>query len=108
MSVNYKVTPEYVAAAAASCNSTADEIQGQLAELKSYVVNLEQVWQGVAANTFQVYMQEYDVYSAMLHQALTDIGSGLNGNQVNYQGSEQTNLNNIQKLESELPPARLG
>jgi WXG100 family type VII secretion target len=108
MSVNYKVTPEYVSAAAASCNNTADEIQGQLAELKSYVINLEEVWQGVASNTFQIYMREYDVYSAMLHQALTDIGSGLNGTEVNYRGSEQANLNNIHKLESELPPARLG
>jgi len=105
---NYKVTPEEVAAAATSCNNTAETVQTQLASLKAYVVNLENSWQGVAYNTFQIFMQEYDTYANMLHQALTSIGSGLIGTEANYRSSEEANLNNIRTLQGELPPARLG
>ncbi|WP_227025095.1 WXG100 family type VII secretion target [Streptomyces tsukubensis] len=103
----YQVTPAEVSFAAASCDATATEVATQLATLRTYVVNLEASWQGVAAVTFQNLMQEYDVYSKMLHEALTDIGSGLRGNYVNYSESEQANLNSIKAIQAGLPSANL-
>ncbi|MDN3357282.1 WXG100 family type VII secretion target [Actinomadura sp. DC4] len=113
--VTYKVTPEYLSNAATSTTNTATEIDGILAQIRSYVVSLEASWQGVAYNTFQTLMAEYDIYAKMLHDSLTDIASGLRGNYVNYTESEQTNINNLQSLDSSLPaggrtigPANLG
>ncbi len=105
---NFQATPQDISQAAASCDSTAQEIQGQLASLKSYVVGLEAWWGGIAANTFQELMALYDTYSAMLNQALTDIGSGLRGNFVNYTDSEHANLNKVNVLLTELQGANLG
>ncbi|MFF9479612.1 WXG100 family type VII secretion target [Streptomyces sp. NPDC014733] len=104
----FQVTPELVAQAAVSCDNTAADVEVKLQNLKSYVISLEESWQGIAHNTFQIYMAEYDTYAQMLHNALTDIASGLRGNEVNYRESEQDNLNRIKSLQSELPTARLG
>jgi WXG100 family type VII secretion target len=105
---DFKVTPEQISDAAASCDSTAAQIQGQLADLKNYVVNLEGWWQGVAQDTFQALMQEYDIYSRMINDALTDIASGLRGNYVNYGDAEQQNINSINTIEAGLSNANLG
>jgi WXG100 family type VII secretion target len=99
---DFQVTPEYVSQAAASCKSTATEIQEQLASLQNYIVQLEGWWQGIAANTFQELMTEYSTYSAMLYNALTDIGSGLTGNYVNYTDTEQANVNTITSIQNSL------
>ena len=106
---DFRATPQDIANASASCNSTAQNVQEQLASLKTYVVNMENWWQGVAATTFGELMQEYDTYSTMLHNALVDIGSGLNGNFVNYHDSEQANVNSINLIQNELglPPVNL-
>ncbi|MFC4033950.1 WXG100 family type VII secretion target [Streptomyces polygonati] len=103
----YQVTPEEVTTAAASCDSTAATVQEQLATLKSYVVDLEASWQGIAATTFQGLMAEYDTFSTMLHDALTDIASGLRGTYVNYSESEQTNIKTITTIQSGLSSANL-
>lgn len=97
-----QVTPEYVSQAAASCKSTANEIQEQLASLQNYIVQMEGWWQGIASNTFQELMTEYSTYSAMLYNALTDIGSGLSGNYVNYTDTEQANVNTITSIQNSL------
>ncbi|MCW2944019.1 MAG: hypothetical protein JWR24_736 [Actinoallomurus sp.] len=103
--VTYRVTPEYLAQAATNTDQTAAEIDAVLAQIKSYVVNLESSWQGIAQQQFQVLMQEYDIYAKMLHDALTGISSGLRGNYVNYRDSEQTNINNLNALGAEIPAA---
>jgi WXG100 family type VII secretion target len=105
--VDFKVTPEEVANGATSCDRTATEIQGQLATLKSYVVNLEAIYHGVAATTFQALMTDYDIYANMLHNALVDIGSGLRGNYVNYTDTENQNINNLLPIHGDIPGARL-
>ncbi|MER6267777.1 WXG100 family type VII secretion target [Streptomyces sp. 900105755] len=105
---DFKVTPEYISEAAASCDSKAAEIQGQLTDLKNYVTGLEDSWQGIAQTTFQALMQEYDIYSRMLHDALTDIAGGLRGNYVNYSDAEQQNINSINTIEAGLSNANLG
>lgn len=101
--VTYRVTPEYLSNAATSTDSTASEIDAILGQLRAYVLNLEASWQGVAYNTFQTLMAEYDVYAKMLHDSLTEIASGLRGNYVNYTESEQTNVSNIRALDATLP-----
>jgi WXG100 family type VII secretion target len=101
--VTYRVTPEYLTQAATSTTNTAGEIDTILAQIRSYVVNLEASWQGIAQQTFQTLMAEYDIYAKMLHDSLTDIASGLHGNYVNYTDSEQTNINNLRSLDASLP-----
>ncbi len=53
-------------------------------------------------------MAEWDVYANMLHQALTGISQGLQGNYVNYSESENSAMQKIGQLQAELPPLRLG
>src|SRR5262245_55470868 len=87
--VTYRVTPEYVHNASVDTRNTAGELRTQLAELKTYVNSLEEVWQGIAHNQFQALMAEYDIYANMLHDALEGISNGLQGNYVNYKSTEQ-------------------
>jgi WXG100 family type VII secretion target len=101
--VTYRVTPEYLSNAATSTDNTAAQIDAILAQIRSFVVGLEGSWQGIAYNTFQTLMAEYDIYAKMLHDSLTDIASGLRGNYVNYTESEQTNINNLRSLDAGLP-----
>lgn len=103
----FKAPPEEIAGAAVQCDSTAGSLQDQLATLKSYVISLESVWQGVAADAFQDLMLEYDTYASLLHNALADIASGLRGNFVNYTDTENANKANINHLESDLTGANL-
>src|SRR5690242_13972395 len=93
--VNYAVTPEYLAQARTDTLNTAQRIEEQLGQLKSYVQELESAWGGVARDTFLVLMQDYDIYARMLHDALTDIASGLQGTYANYINSEAQNINNL-------------
>jgi WXG100 family type VII secretion target len=101
--VTYRVTPEYLTGAAASCDSTAQQIDAILTQIRSYVVTLEGEWHGVAQQQFQLLMTDYDLYSRMLHDALTDIGSGLRGTYVNYTDSENTNISNLVGVHGSIP-----
>ena len=103
--LTYNVTPDYVQDAASSCTKTAGEIQTQLATLRSYVVSLEDSWKGIAANQFQTLMQEYDTYSAQLHNALTDIAAGLTSTATNYGDAESASYNNVSGIN--IPTANL-
>jgi WXG100 family type VII secretion target len=98
----FTVTPEYVSQAAASCKSTATNVQEELAGLQGYIEQMEGYWQGIASNTFQELMTEYSTFSAMLYNALTDIGSGLQGNYVNYESTESANINTITAISTAL------
>ncbi|MEV6029088.1 WXG100 family type VII secretion target [Streptomyces sp. NPDC052036] len=100
--MDYKVTPEQIQVAAQSCDGTAKDVADALNNLKSYVVGTEQWWQGIPQNTFQELMQEYDTYATMLHDALTDIASGLRGNFVNYTEAGQSDINSITNLQNSL------
>jgi WXG100 family type VII secretion target len=106
---SFTVTPESLAQAASSCNTTAGDIQSELSGLRGYIVgNMESWWQGPASTAFQELMQDYDVYSGMLYQALTDIAAGLNGNWSNYTDQEQANYQNMTNLQVSLPAPNLG
>lgn len=103
--LDFKVTPAEISTAAANCDSTATELAAQLDSLRQYVMGLEAEWQGIAAQTFTSLMADYQIYSTMLHNALTDIASGLRGNYVNYTDSEDTNIANLQQVGGEIPGA---
>jgi WXG100 family type VII secretion target len=97
-----QVTPEDVSTAASQCSTTAGNIEGQLTQLKLFVSQMEDIWGGVAANTFQELMANYDTYSNMLYNALMDISSGLNGNSANYQENEIANVTSINNVNNAL------
>jgi WXG100 family type VII secretion target len=101
------VTPEMVADAAGSCDMTATEIDSELANLRSYVVQLQGTWHGVAAGQFDTLMHDFDVFGRMLHDALSDIGSGLRGNFHNYVNAEQANISSLLAVNGDIPGANL-
>ncbi|MDQ0757683.1 WXG100 family type VII secretion target [Streptomyces canus] len=80
-------------------------VQAELDALKSYVVAMEANWQGVASNTFQELMREWDMYAAQLQNALLAISNGLDSSADNYIGSEHSNLANLNNVS--LPKANL-
>src|SRR5579871_1705730 len=86
----FKVTPEDVAAAAAYIDGQAADIDGKISALGSYVAGLATYWQGSAHQAFETLMADYRTYALMLHNALTDIASGLRGNYVNYSTAEKS------------------
>jgi WXG100 family type VII secretion target len=104
----FGVLPVEVQTAAKSCGTTADQVQGQLQALKSFVQNLEGEWQGIAAQTFQSLMTDYDIYSTMLENALRDIGQGLTGNYVNYTDAENANISSLVSVNGDIPGGNFG
>jgi WXG100 family type VII secretion target len=101
--VTYHVTPEYLSNAVTNTDNTAAEIDVILTQIRLWVGGLGASWQGVAQQTFQTLMAEYDIYAKMLHESLVDIAAGLRGNYVNYTESEQTNVTNLKSLDATLP-----
>ncbi|MGW1045353.1 WXG100 family type VII secretion target [Streptomyces sp. NPDC002547] len=103
--VYYNTTPAELKSNATDIRNTQEVVQSELDNLKSYVVGLEGVWGGIASNTFQELMQQWDTHAAQLQQALLAIATGLDGSADNYISSEQSNVANIHNVQ--LPPARL-
>ena len=104
---NILVTPEMISDAANSCDITANDLSAELAALKSYVMELQAVWQGVASLQFNQLMTNFDIYARMLNDSLTDIAQGLRGNAVNYVDSEIANINSLVAVNGDIPGARL-
>jgi WXG100 family type VII secretion target len=108
ITTNIRVTPELVHEAAANCTTTAAEIDAQLSALRSYVSSLEEIWRGIAQDTFQELMSDYDIYARMMHDALTDIATGLTTNQFNYVDKEAANIRNLKPVHGTLMPGQPG
>jgi WXG100 family type VII secretion target len=104
----FRVTPELVHDAALSCTSTATEIDAQLSSLRSYVSSLEEIWRGIAQETFQELMHDYDIYARMMHDALTDIATGLTTNHFNYASTEAANIRSLQPVDGAPMPGQPG
>jgi hypothetical protein len=122
--VPFAVTPDGVQDAARSCDQAANDVLTQLGTLKTFVLNLvgeasadlgagagvgagvsagsAYQWMGVTAAQFGEMMNNVQVYSMMLHDALIDIENGLKGNFVNYVNSEADNLAGIQNIDNGL------
>jgi hypothetical protein len=52
-------------------------------------------------------MTDYQNYARRLHDALDAIGSGLQGNFVNYVNMEQENVAGLVPIAGEIPPLNL-
>ncbi len=102
-----RVTPQMVTEAASDCDRTAGEIAAQLASLKSYVMELQAMWHGVASNRFTELMALFDQHARHLNEALTGIAQGLRTNAVNYVTHEEVNVVNLNNISAGLPQARL-
>jgi hypothetical protein len=121
--VPFAVTPDGVQNAALSCDQAANDVLTQLGNLQTFVQNLvgestadlaagagasgvgagsAYQWMGVTAAQFGEMMNNVQVYSMMLHDALIDIENGLKGNFVNYVNSEADNLAGIQNIDNGL------
>ncbi len=100
-----KVTPEYISQAASDCTSAAGDLDQKLAGLKQYVIAMQETWHGVAADTFGQLMTDYDGFARILHDSLVNIGSGLQGNFVNYHDTETTNINSLVAVNGSIPGA---
>ncbi|MEV5151370.1 WXG100 family type VII secretion target [Streptomyces werraensis] len=103
--VLYQTTPQDLKAKATDIRSTERNVQAELDALKSYVVGMEAKWKGIASNTFQELMREWDTYAAQLQTALLAIAAGLDSTAGNYLGSEHSNLTNLNRVS--LPKANL-
>ena len=103
----FGVTPEYIAKAATDAHSTATSIQGELATLQGYVEELGAAWLGVAAGTFQTMMIDAAAYARILHDALDDIGTGLQTNFTNYINMEEDNIAQMAPIANEIPVMNL-
>ncbi|WP_438306678.1 WXG100 family type VII secretion target (plasmid) [Streptomyces sp. HUAS TT11] len=103
--VLYHTTPADLKTKATDIRNTEQTVQAELDALKNYVIGLEAKWKGVASNTFQELMQEWERYAAQLQNALLAIANGLNGTADNYLGSEHSNVANVNRVS--LPKANL-
>lgn len=107
----YKITPEALMAAAIACVDTNEDIQGQLANLRNYVINLQLRWRGMAANAFALLMADYDRHARMLGQALADpndsIASALRHTAMVYEETENANVSHITQTGGYLPTVKL-
>jgi WXG100 family type VII secretion target len=102
-----EVTPQMISTAALDCKNTAGEVDGDLVRLKAYVTEMQGMWHGIAADQWSNLMIDFDTYARMLHDALTNIGLGLDGNAVNYVESEMANINSLVAVNGDIPGARL-
>jgi uncharacterized protein YukE len=101
---DYWVTTQDLEHGAARVKAGAATTQDNLNLLKSFCLGMEHFWTGSAQKQFMLLMQDFDVYSNMLMESLYGIASGMEGNKVNYETTEQANLRNLVGVQ--LPPVR--
>ncbi|WP_306204565.1 WXG100 family type VII secretion target [Actinoplanes sp. RD1] len=94
------VTPEMISDAAVSCDNTAAEIDAELASVRKFVVNLEALWHGTAANNFSNVTYDFDTCGRNLHNALTGIAAGLRRTSTNYVEAETANVSTLTAVDS--------
>ena len=106
----YNVTPEYVQKASVDYFNVSNDVWTQLMALKQFVMGLGAQWLGVSSVQFNELMNNFQVYSQTLHDALIDISEGLRGNYATYVDTEQDNLGNLVAIDGGLggPPADPG
>lgn len=101
---DYWVTPAQLEEAASRTMLTSQNVQDKLMNMHTYIMGLESFWTGSAHQQFLELMNDWNIYSKMLGDALTDIAAGLLGNKVNYEEAEKANMRNL--VQVHLPPAR--
>ncbi|MEU2288333.1 WXG100 family type VII secretion target [Streptomyces sp. NPDC013178] len=102
----YKTTPAELTARAVDIRTTQIYVEGELSALQGYVRDLETAWGGIASQTFQRLMEEWNMHAANLEVALLGIADGLDGNAANYTGAEGAAVTNLSGVQ--IAPAKLG
>lgn len=105
--VLYHATPDDLKAHAQDIASTQHNIMGEVADLRNYVVHMEDMWKGYASNTFQDLMTEWDQFAGKLSEVLGEISTALVGSADNYAKAEHTATNVLSNVSAALPAARL-
>lgn len=105
--VLYHATPDDLKNHAHDIATTQQTIMGEISALRSYVVQMEDIWKGYASNTFQDLMTEWDRYANRLSNVLGEISTALVASADNYAGAEHTNNTLLTNASASMPPARL-
>lgn len=108
MALPVDITPQMLMDGRTSCISTADQIAQELASLRNYVSELAAQWLGVSSQQYVNLMADYNSYGQMLHDALTGIADGLQGNFHNYTTAESTIESQLLTVNGSIPGANLG
>jgi WXG100 family type VII secretion target len=88
---------------AVACQQGAETISGLLGALKNYILGLEGLWGGIAANTFQDMMAQYQADSIQITTALAEIGDKLMANYNNIITTEEANVRTVSSVQNSLP-----
>lgn len=99
---NYGTDFQTMATAAQKVESTNEQVQGQLQQLKNKLDPLQSVWKGGAYASFQSLMERWNQDAKQLNDALRSIGERLKANQQKYQQSEDTNQSSFTSISNRL------
>lgn len=80
-----------IATAVSDTNTTAQQMNQQLDELKTYLGPLVSTWTGQAAADYQVLQNKWHTSAAHLTGILQQISTTLQNSHDNYQTAEQSN-----------------
>ncbi|SEO71558.1 WXG100 family type VII secretion target [Actinacidiphila rubida] len=105
--VLYHATPDDLKDHAHDIATTQQTIIGEIAALRSYAVQMEDIWKGYASNTFQDLMTEWDRFAHRLGNVLGEISTSLVGSADNYARAEHANTTVLSGVSASMPPARL-
>ena len=88
-----KVTFGSLDAAAGSITSSANNVQGQLDDLKQRLAPLVSTWTGQASENYNAHQAKWDQAAADLQQVLAAIGTAVQRASDDYRDGERNNAN---------------
>lgn len=103
----YKVTASELLSAASTCRSTNQEIQAQIARMRSLIDQIEAIYHGPASTQLQALSQQWKGDADQLNLVLSTIADGLTSNANNYVAGEDSASRSLVAVGAALPPARL-
>jgi WXG100 family type VII secretion target len=105
--MKFDVTPDDLLRAAAQCQSTNQQIQGQIGQIERYIQGLMGAYQGPAATQLMQTAMRWAVDALALNLVLDKIATNLRTNAHNYGHGENTNVVNLARIEGTLGAAKL-
>jgi WXG100 family type VII secretion target len=93
--MQFTATPQELMNAAATCQNTNQQIQGQIQRIQAYILDLMGSYQGPAATQLQTISDTWARDASALNAVLDEIAHNLQINANNYSGSEQSNIANL-------------
>ncbi|NHC44035.1 WXG100 family type VII secretion target [Motilibacter aurantiacus] len=85
------VTFSAISQGQADVASTASNLNGQLADLKSYLAPMVSTWTGAAAENYNAKQRQWDEAAAELNSILEQIGRALGAAGDDFQAAENSN-----------------